>query len=179
MVVPLYKKGDQKGVFQLLWDHTPQPSRRSSVVFIPATEHWTSSILSIGSLSVHGSSPPTGPHVFVDLEKVFDRVLRDVLWGVLQEYGVFCLRALRALYDRSRAAFASAMQEGVRFGDHRISSPLFADDVVLLAPRCLALSRWVERSFLKEFKYLGVLFTSEGRMESEIDRRIGAVMRSR
>ncbi|TWW68240.1 hypothetical protein D4764_19G0000380 [Takifugu flavidus] len=27
---------------------------------------------------------------------------------------------------------------------------------------------------VKEFKYLGVLFTSEGRMEQEIDRRIGA-----
>ncbi|KAK3512930.1 hypothetical protein QTP70_029086, partial [Hemibagrus guttatus] len=34
---------------------------------------------------------------------------------------------------------------------------------------------------VEEFKYLGVLFTSEGRMDSEIDRRIGAaaaVMRS-
>ncbi|KAK3552087.1 hypothetical protein QTP70_034035 [Hemibagrus guttatus] len=34
---------------------------------------------------------------------------------------------------------------------------------------------------LEEFKYLGVLFTSEGRMDREIDRRIGAaaaVMRS-
>ena len=34
---------------------------------------------------------------------------------------------------------------------------------------------------VEEFKYLGVLFTSEGRMEREIDRRIGAasaVMRS-
>ncbi|KAI3351536.1 hypothetical protein L3Q82_020378 [Scortum barcoo] len=42
---------------------------------------------------------------------------------------------------------------------------------------------WVERSCLKveEFKYLGVLFTSEGKMERENDRRIGAasaVMRS-
>ncbi|TWW71349.1 hypothetical protein D4764_17G0008320 [Takifugu flavidus] len=27
---------------------------------------------------------------------------------------------------------------------------------------------------VEEFKYLGVLFTSEGRMEREIDRRIGA-----
>ncbi len=27
---------------------------------------------------------------------------------------------------------------------------------------------------MEEFKYLGVLFTSEGRMEGEIDRRIGA-----
>ncbi|KAI3373799.1 hypothetical protein L3Q82_022385 [Scortum barcoo] len=34
---------------------------------------------------------------------------------------------------------------------------------------------WVERSCLKwkEFKYLGVLFTSEGKMEREIDRWIG------
>ncbi|KAK3566901.1 hypothetical protein QTP86_004752 [Hemibagrus guttatus] len=34
---------------------------------------------------------------------------------------------------------------------------------------------------VEEFKYLGVLFTSEGRMDREIDRRIGAaaaVMRS-
>ncbi|TWW73526.1 hypothetical protein D4764_15G0009200 [Takifugu flavidus] len=28
---------------------------------------------------------------------------------------------------------------------------------------------------VEEFKYLGVLFTSEGKMEQEIDRRIGAV----
>ncbi len=28
---------------------------------------------------------------------------------------------------------------------------------------------------LEEFKYLGVLFTSDGRMECEIDRQIGAV----
>ena len=27
---------------------------------------------------------------------------------------------------------------------------------------------------MEEFKYLGVLFTSEGRMERETDRRIGA-----
>ncbi|KAI3374986.1 hypothetical protein L3Q82_021513 [Scortum barcoo] len=43
---------------------------------------------------------------------------------------------------------------------------------------------WVERSCLKwrsSNKYLGVLFTSEGKMEREIDKRIGAasaVMRS-
>lgn len=30
-------------------------------------------------------------------------------------------------------------------------------------------------SQLEEFRYLGVLFMSEGRMEREIDRRIGAV----
>ncbi|KAK3574348.1 hypothetical protein QTP86_005151 [Hemibagrus guttatus] len=108
--------------------------------------------------------------------------------------------------------------EGVRFGDHRISSLIFADDV-LLAPSSLdlqhALGRFAaecEAAGMKvstskseamvldqkkvactlqvggevlpqveEFKYLGVLFTSEGRMDREIDRQIGAaaaIMRS-
>ncbi|CAL9687123.1 unnamed protein product [Knipowitschia caucasica] len=102
--------------------------------------------------------------------------------------------------------------EGVRFGDHRISSLLFADDVVLLAPtnqdlqhalgrfaaECEAAGMRISTSKseamvlnrkkvpcplqvggevlpqVEEFKYLGVLFMSEGRMEHEIDRRIGA-----
>ncbi|KAK3513146.1 hypothetical protein QTP70_007479 [Hemibagrus guttatus] len=109
--------------------------------------------------------------------------------------------------------------EGVRFGDHRISSLIFADDVVLLASSGLDLQHALGRFAaeceaagmrvstskseamvldrkkvactlqvggevlpqVEEFKYLGVLFTSEGRMEREIDRRIGAaaaVMRS-
>ncbi|KAK3560105.1 hypothetical protein QTP86_033893, partial [Hemibagrus guttatus] len=109
--------------------------------------------------------------------------------------------------------------EGVQFGDHRISSLIFADDVVLLAPSSLdlhhALGRFAAECEaagmrvstskseamvldrkkvactlqvggevlpqVEEFKYLGVLFTSEGRMDREIDRRIGAaaaVMRS-
>ncbi|KAI3372000.1 hypothetical protein L3Q82_006867 [Scortum barcoo] len=109
--------------------------------------------------------------------------------------------------------------EGVRFGNHRISSLLFADDVVLLASSSQDLQRVLERFAaeceaagmristskseamvldrkrvacplrvggevlpqVEEFKYLGVLFTSEGKMEREIDRRIGAasaVMRS-
>ncbi|KAK3528527.1 hypothetical protein QTP70_001730 [Hemibagrus guttatus] len=109
--------------------------------------------------------------------------------------------------------------EGVRFGNHRISSLIFADDVVLLAPssldlqhalghfaaECEAAGMRVSTSKseamvldrkkvactlqvggevlpqVEEFKYLGVLFTSEGRMDREIDRRIGAaaaVMRS-
>ncbi len=109
--------------------------------------------------------------------------------------------------------------EGVGFGDHAISSLLFADDVVVLATsdqdlqhalgrfaaECEAVGMRISASKseamvlsrkrvacplqvggvllpqVEEFKYLGVLFTSEGRMEREIDRRIGAasaVMRS-
>ncbi|KAI3356649.1 hypothetical protein L3Q82_003294 [Scortum barcoo] len=106
-----------------------------------------------------------------------------------------------------------------RFGNHRISSLLFADDVVLLASSSQDLQHVLERFAaeceaagmristskseamvldrkrvacplrvggevlpqVEEFKYLGVLFTSEGKMKREIDRRIGAasaVMRS-
>ncbi|KAK3507428.1 hypothetical protein QTP70_020629 [Hemibagrus guttatus] len=108
--------------------------------------------------------------------------------------------------------------EGVWFGDHRISSLIFADDVVLLAPSSLDLQHALGRFAaeceaagmrlssskseamvldwkkvactlqvggellpqVEEFKYLGVLFMSEGKMDREIDRRIGAaaVMRS-
>ncbi|KAI3354894.1 hypothetical protein L3Q82_004690 [Scortum barcoo] len=110
--------------------------------------------------------------------------------------------------------------EGVRFGNHRISSLLFADDVVLMASSGQDLQHVLERFAaeceaagmristskswrpwfstgkgwacplqvggevlpqVEEFKYLGVLFTSEGKIEREIDRRIGAasaVMRS-
>ncbi|KAK3532712.1 hypothetical protein QTP86_028082, partial [Hemibagrus guttatus] len=102
--------------------------------------------------------------------------------------------------------------EGVRFGDHRISSLTFADDVVLLAPSSLDLQHALGRFAaecevagmrvstskseamvldrkkvactlqvggevlpqVEEFKYLGVLFTSEGRMDHEIDSWIGA-----
>jgi len=109
--------------------------------------------------------------------------------------------------------------EGDRFGDLRIGSWLFTDDVVLLASlghdlqlslarfaakfeaagmrisksksETMVLSRkrvacplWGGNGILpqvEDFKYLGVLVMSEGRMEREIDRRIGeasAVMRA-
>ncbi|KAI3356425.1 hypothetical protein L3Q82_017644 [Scortum barcoo] len=80
---------------------------------------------------------------FVDLEKAFDRVPRGILWGVLREYGVRgpLLRAVRSLYDRSRSLVRIAgrflgVARGRResgLGTIRISSLLFADDVVLLA----------------------------------------------
>ena len=118
-----------------------------------------------------------------------------------------------------RISRRSRVGEGIGFGGGRISSLLFADDVVLLASsnsdlqlslgrfaaECEAAGMRISTSKseamvlgrkrvecllrggeeilpqVEEFKYLGILFTSEGRMEREIDRRIGAasaVMRS-
>ncbi|KAI3370427.1 hypothetical protein L3Q82_025187 [Scortum barcoo] len=165
---------------------------------------------------------------FVDLEKAFDRVPRGILWGVLREYGVrgpllravqFSVRPEQELGSHCR--LCSQGPEGVRFGNHRISSLLFADDVVLKASSSQDLQHVLERFAaeceaggagmristskseamvldrkrvacplrvggevlpqVEEFKYLWVLFTSEGKMEREIDRRIAAasaVMRS-
>lgn len=102
--------------------------------------------------------------------------------------------------------------EGLQFGDLRIASLLFADDVVLMASSACDLQHSLDRlaaeceaagmkisttkseamtlsrkpvdcplrvgneslAQVKEFKYLGVLFASEGTMEREIGRRIGA-----
>ncbi|XP_061762964.1 retrovirus-related Pol polyprotein from type-2 retrotransposable element R2DM isoform X1 [Nerophis ophidion] len=187
---------------------------------------------------------------FVDLDKAFDRVPREVLWGVLREYGVSdCLIiAVRSLYDQcqslvriagsksdtfpvrvglrqgcpmspilfitfmDRISRRSQGVEGFRFGGRGIGSLLFADDVVLLASsgrdlqlsldrftaecdaagmristsksESMVLSRKRGECHLRvgeetlpqveEFKYLGVLFTSGGRVDREIDRRIGA-----
>ncbi|KAI3370509.1 hypothetical protein L3Q82_025270 [Scortum barcoo] len=116
------------------------------------------------------------------------------------------LRAVRSLYLTTGAgawfalpAAYSQGPEGVRFGNHRISSLLFADDVVLLASSSQDLQHVLERFAaeceaagmristskseamvldrkrvacplrvggevlpqVEEFKYLGVLFTSE------------------
>ncbi|KAI3358062.1 hypothetical protein L3Q82_003076 [Scortum barcoo] len=106
--------------------------------------------------------------------------------------------------------------EGVRFGNHRISSLLFADDVVLMASSGQDLQHVLERFAaeceaagmristskseamvldrkrvacplqvggevlpqVEEFKYLGVLFTSEGKIKREIDRRDWCSVRS-
>ncbi|KAI3357792.1 hypothetical protein L3Q82_016183 [Scortum barcoo] len=133
---------------------------------------------------------------FVDLEKAFDRVPRGILWGC-------SMRFLGVARGRRESWF----------GNHRISSLLFADDVVLMASSGQDLQHVLERFAaeceaagmristskseamvldrkrvacplqvggevlpqVEEFKYLdGVLFTSEGKIEREIDRRIGA-----
>ena len=41
----------------------------------------------------------------VDLEKVYDRIPREILWEVLREYGVrgSLLRAIQSLYDQSES----------------------------------------------------------------------------
>lgn len=57
---------------------------------------------------------------FVDLEKAFDHVPRDILWGVLWECEVQCalLRAVRSLYDRSKSLVRIASSKSDLFPMH-------------------------------------------------------------
>ncbi|KAI3377359.1 hypothetical protein L3Q82_008400 [Scortum barcoo] len=132
---------------------------------------------------------------FVDLEKAFDRVPRGILWGVLREYGVRgpLLRAVRSLYDRSRSLVRIAGSQDLQHVLERFAAECEAagmristskSEAMVLDRKRVACPLQVGGEVLpqvEEFKYLGVLFTSEGKMEREIDRRIGAasaVMRS-
>ncbi|KAK3513805.1 hypothetical protein QTP70_028875, partial [Hemibagrus guttatus] len=141
---------------------------------------------------------------FVDLEKAFDRVPRGILWEVLWEYGVRgpLLRAVRSLYNWSRSLVRIASYDVVLLApsslDLQHALGRFAaecevagmrvstsnSEAMVLNRKKVACTLQVGGEVLpqvEEFKYLGVLFTSEGRMDREIDRWIGAaaaVMRS-
>ncbi|KAK3564292.1 hypothetical protein QTP86_012012 [Hemibagrus guttatus] len=125
---------------------------------------------------------------FVDLEKAFDRVPRDILWEVLWEYGVHgpLLRAVRSLYNRSRSLVRIASCLDLQHALGRFAAECEAagmrvstskSEAMVLDRKKVVCTLQVGGEVLpqvEEFKYLGVLFTSEERMDREIDRRIGA-----
>ena len=108
---------------------------------------------------------------FVDLEKAYDRVPREILWEVLREYGVrrSLLRAIQSLYNpctskvrvglrqgctlspilfvtfMDRISRRSQGGEGLQLGVLGISSLLFADDVVLMGSTVCDLQHSLDR----------------------------------
>lgn len=109
--------------------------------------------------------------LFIDLEKAYDRVPREILWKVLKEYGIHgqLLSSIQSLYNNCKSCVringnksdyfqvqvglrqgcvlspllfmvfmdkisrTSANPAGVKIGDVKVDSLLFADDVARLA----------------------------------------------
>ncbi|TWW68301.1 hypothetical protein D4764_19G0000990, partial [Takifugu flavidus] len=136
---------------------------------------------------------------FVDLQKApchSQRIPhRTPLWGILRKYGVSgpLIQAVRSLYDRCQSLVPIAGNDVVLLAssarDLERSLDRFAaaceaagmkistsksEAMVLNRKKVECLLRVKEEILpqVEEFKYLGVLFTSEGRMEQEIGRRI-------
>ncbi|KAI3366397.1 hypothetical protein L3Q82_000552 [Scortum barcoo] len=130
---------------------------------------------------------------FVDLEKAFDRVPRGILWGVLREYGVrgpllgllglfgLCTTGAGAWFTSHCRQISRRSQgpEGVRFGNHRISSLLFADDVVLLASSSQDLQHvHVLERFAAECEAAGMRISTSKSEAMVLDRKRVACMPS-
>ncbi|KAI3377169.1 hypothetical protein L3Q82_009081 [Scortum barcoo] len=92
-------------------------------------EHWTSSILSAGCLRVYGSLPNQSTCALW-IWRRHSTVSLVVFCG---ECSGCPLSPVLFIIFMDRISRRSQGLEGVRFGNHRISSLLFADDVVLLA----------------------------------------------
>ncbi|KAI3358338.1 hypothetical protein L3Q82_014781 [Scortum barcoo] len=133
-------------------------------------EHWTSSILSTCRV-LEGLWEFAQPvHMcFVDLEKAFDRVPRGILWECSDDVVLLAsssqdlqhvLERFAAECEAAGMRISTSKSKAMVLDRKRVACPLRVGGEVL--PQ------------VEEFKYLGVLFTSEGKMEREIDRRIGA-----
>ncbi|TWW56347.1 hypothetical protein D4764_08G0003340 [Takifugu flavidus] len=151
VVVPLFKKGDRR-------------------VFVVGVKQWTSSTPSAGFSRLHGSLPNQSTCVLWiwrrAVRSLYDRCQRLVR---IAGNDVVLLASSARDLQRSLDRFAAACEAaGMRISTSK------SEAMVLNQKKVEWLLRVKEGILpqVEEFKYLGV--TSEGRMEQEIDRRIGA-----
>lgn len=98
----------------------------------------------LGSMFMHSMDSETLRFIWTSKEKIIDT------WTHVKRLE---LRSVHSLY-RYRTSRCSQMQEGIWFGDYRISSLLHADDVVLLSLLIQDLQRALGR-FVAECEVAG------------------------
>ncbi|KAI3370903.1 hypothetical protein L3Q82_007412 [Scortum barcoo] len=222
VVVPLFKKGDRRvcsnyrGITLLsLPQDGSLPNQSTCALWIWRRHSTVSLVVFCGVLREYGVREP----LLRAVRSLYDRSRSLVRIAGSSKSDLFpvhvglrqgCpLSPVLFIIFMDRISRRSQGPEGVRFGNHRISSLLCCtDDVVLMASSGQDLQHVLERFAaeceaagmristskseamvldrkrvacplqvggevlpqVEEFKYLGVLFTSEGKMEREIDR---------
>ncbi|KAI3354358.1 hypothetical protein L3Q82_018881, partial [Scortum barcoo] len=166
------KRGTGESVFQLQGDHTSQPPREG-------LRQGTGEENSADSRTLDPSGFRRNNAVFVPVVEHWTSSIPSA--GCLRVYGslpnqptsphpgpsAHVLERFAAECEAAGMRISTSKSEAMVLDRKRVACPLRVGGEVL--PQ------------VEEFKYLGVLFTSEGKMEREIDRRIGAasaVMRS-
>ncbi|KAI3364482.1 hypothetical protein L3Q82_010835, partial [Scortum barcoo] len=155
------RQGTEEENFRPIVD--PLGFRRNNAVFIPVVELWTSSISSTGCLRVYGSLPNQSTcalwiwrrHSTMSLVVFCRGVLHDVvLLASSNEDLQHILRWFAAECEVAGMRISTSKSEAMVLDQKRVACPLRVGGEVL--PQ------------VEEFKYLGVLFTSEGKMEPEV-----------
>ncbi|KAI3360238.1 hypothetical protein L3Q82_014551, partial [Scortum barcoo] len=143
-------------------------------------EHWTSSIPSAGCLRVYGSLPNQSTcalwiwrrHLTVSLV-VFCGECSAEYGGSQGAFAKGCsvsVQLEQELGSHCRQQCIARGRKGVWFGNHRISSLLFADDVVLLASSSQDLQHVLER-FAAECEAAGMRISTSKSEAMVLDRK--------